>query len=95
MKPILDGIERMGDERLNAPSFRRLCSDLMVDLEPDQVSPEMWARINLTLEKSPAAQRTFHNVPELDGAELYRRLVAPLGKVQPSISRRNGCLFIG
>ena len=34
-------------------------------------------------------QRTFHNVEELNGAEVYRRLVVPLGLVAPSITRRN------
>ena len=58
-------------------------------LEPEQVSQEMWSWINLTLEKSASAQRTLHNVPVLNGAELYRRLVAPLGQVQPSVQRKN------
>ena len=50
-------------------------------------SQEMWSWINLTLEKSTSAQRTFHNVPELEGAELYRRLVVPLTEVSPTLTR--------
>ena len=89
MKPILDAIESMGDERLSEERFQQMVGGLMVDLEADQVPQELWSWIYMTIEKSTAAQRTFHNVPELNGAELYRRLVAPLGQVQPSVQRKN------
>ena len=83
MKPILDSIERMGDTKITVPYFQWMCGQLMVDLEPGQVGQELWSWLYLTLEKSTSAQRTFHNVEELNGAELYRRLVAPLGNIQP------------
>ncbi len=47
----------------------------MIGFEPDQVSQDMSSWINLTLEKSTAAHSLFHNIPELDGAELYLRPV--------------------
>ena len=89
MKPILDAIEARGDHKVSEDDFQRMCNNLMVDLEADQVSQEMWSWINLTLENPTSAERTLHNVPELNGAELYRRLVAPLGQVQPSVQRKN------
>ena len=70
MKPILDAVEKMGDTRLNEVSFRLLVGNCMSDLEPDQVNRELWSWLSLTLEKSSSAQRTFHNVPELQGAEV-------------------------
>ena len=89
MQPILDAIEERGHKQFAAGDFEVTCADLMISVEPDQVSQVMWSWINLTLEKSTSAQRIFHNCPELDGAEVYPRLVAPLGKVKPSRTRRN------
>ena len=61
---------------------------VMMNLDPIQVSRELWSWINLCLTKSTSARQTFHNVQELNGAEVYRRLVTPLGLTQPSITRR-------
>ena len=62
--------------------------EVMMNLDPIQVSRELWSWINLTLTKSTSARQTFHNVEELNGAEVYRRLVTPLGLTQPSVTRR-------
>ena len=64
-------------------------SDTMIDLDPIQVARELWSWINLTFEHSSSAQRTFHLVEELDGAEVYRQLVGPLGITKASVKRRS------
>ena len=62
MKPILDLIERQGDARIDEHGFRQLMLQVMSDLDADQVSRALWSWLDLTLEKSTSAQRTFHNV---------------------------------
>ena len=56
----------------------------MIDFDPTQAAQELWSWLNMTLEKSATAQRTFDNVEELHGAEVYRRLVVLLGLLAPS-----------
>ena len=63
---------------------------VMIDFDPVHAAQELWSWLNLTLEKSATAP--FHNFEELNGAEVYRRLVVPLGLVAPSITRRNALL---
>jgi hypothetical protein len=64
-------------------------SNTMIDLDPLQVARELWSWISLTLEHSSSAQRTFHLVEELNGAEVYRQLVSPLGITKASVKRRS------
>ena len=89
MKGILDIIEAQGHDKISIPKFAQLLDGAMVALEPAQVSQEMWSWLNLSLESSVSAQRVFHNIEELNGAEVYRALIAPLGKTAPSITRLN------
>ena len=62
---------------------------VMIMIDPVRMSQNRWSWLNLALEKSATAQRTFHNVEELNGAEVYRKLVRPLGIVAPSLTRKN------
>ena len=64
-------------------------SDTMIDLDPLQIARELWSWINLTLEHSSSAQRTFHLVEELNGNEVYRQLDSPLGITKASVKRRS------
>ena len=59
----------------------------MVDFDPIQCSTEMWSWLSLNLGKSAHANRTFSNSQELNGAEVYRRLVTP--QLSTSIILRN------
>ena len=86
---ILDWIEARGKEVITADSLKQMKSDTMIDLDPLQVARELWSWLNLTLEHSSSAQRTFHLVEELNGAEVYRQLVAPLGITKASVKRRS------
>ena len=47
----------------------------------------MWSWLNLTLDKSIHAQRVFSSSEELNGAEVYQRLVTP--QLPTSMIRRN------
>ena len=90
MMPFLTWIENHGKQEIKwvdlQPCARE--SEVMMSLDPLQVAHEMWSWLNLTLEKSSSAQRTFRNVGELNGCEVYRRLVTPLGITKPSVTRR-------
>ena len=63
--------------------------EIMMSLDPMYISRELWSWLNLSLEKSTSAQQTFHNIEELNGAEVYRQLVVPLGVTKASVTRRN------
>ena len=91
MKPFLTWIEARGTRKItegDLTSMRRV-DGVMIDFDPVQAAQELSSWLNPPLEKSATAQRTFHKVEELNGAEVYRRLVVPLGLVAPSITRRN------
>ena len=60
---------------------------VMVDFDPIQCSTEMWSWLDLTLGKSAHANRALSNSAELNGTEVYRRLVTP--QLSTSIIRRN------
>ena len=64
-------------------------SEAMIQLCPVQVARELWSWLNPTLEHSIRAQRTVHNVEELNGTEVYRAQVNPLGVTKCSVTRRN------
>ena len=86
---ILGWIEARGKAVITAAYPKQMQSDTMIDLDPLQVARELWSWINLTLEHSRSAQRTFHFVEELNGAEVYRQLVGPLGITEASMKRRS------
>ena len=88
MKPFLSWIEGRGHSPITAADLE---SDLglMMTLDPMHISRELWSWLNLSLEKSASAQQTFHNIEELNGAEVYRQLVVPLGVTKASVTRRN------
>ena len=90
MMPFLTWIESHGKREIKWDDLQRCAreSEVMMSLDPLQVAHEMWSWLNLTLEKSSSAQRTFRNVGELNGCEVYRRLVTPLGITKPSVTRR-------
>ena len=90
MQPFLTWIENHGKQEIKWTDLQRCArdSEVMMSLDPLQVAHEMWSWLNLTLEKSSSAQRIFHNVGELNGCEVYRRLVTPLGITKPSVTRR-------
>ena len=79
--PFLNWVEAQGKQVITEDALQDLVpsGQIMMNLCPIQVSRELWSWINLCLEKSTSAQQTFHNVPELNGAEVYRRLVTPQG----------------
>ena len=81
MKPFLKRIEARGTRKITEGDLTSMRRDdgVMIDFDPVQAAQELWSWLNLTLEKSATASRTFHNVEELNWAELYRRLVCPLG----------------
>ena len=87
VKPFLDWIEARGSRKIQQEDLDPRAMGIMVDFDTLQCSREMWNFLNLCLGKSSHAQRTFNNVEELNGAEVYRRLVVPLSTT--SIIRRN------
>ena len=89
MALILDWIEARGKEVIIADSPKQMQSDTMIGLDPIQVARELWSWIHLTLEHPSSAQRTFHLVQELNGAEVYRQMVSPLGITKASLKRRS------
>ena len=88
--PFLNWVEAQGKQVITEETLQNLVpsGEIMMNLCPIQVARELWSWINLCLEKSTSAQQAFHNVPELNGAEVYRRLVTPLGLTKPSVTRR-------
>ena len=88
MMPFLTWIEGRGHSPITAADLE-LDNGLMMTLDPMQISRELWSWLNLSLEKSTSAQQTFHNIEELNGAEVYRQLVVPLGVTKASVTRRN------
>ena len=88
MMPFLTWIEGRGHSPITAADLE-LDQGLMMTLDPMQISRELWSWLNLSLEKSTSAQQTFHNIEELNGAEVYRQLVVPLGVTKASVTRRN------
>ena len=86
---ILDWIEARGKDVITAASLKQMQADTMIDLDPLQVDREFWSWIILAPEHSSSAQRTFHLVEELNGAEVYRQLVSPLGITKASVKRRS------
>ena len=88
MQAYLNWIESRGDEVITNESIR--LSDAMSDIrtfDPVQVSNELWSWLNITLGNNVHANRQFNLAGELNGAEAYRRLVAP--QVVNSLIRRN------
>ena len=94
MGTFLDWIENRGNQVITYDDLRHLSSEhsggdgLMMSMDPIGASKELWSWLNLSLEKSTKAQQTFRSVAELNGAEVYRKLVVPLGKSKPSVTRR-------
>ena len=86
---ILYWIEARGKAVITPDSLKHKRSATMIDLDPLQVARELWSWLNLTLEHSSSAQRTFHLVEELNGAEIYCQLVSPLGITKASVKRRS------
>ena len=74
---------------ISAADLKQMQSDTMIDLDPLQVARELWSWINLTLEHSSSAQRTFQFVEELNGAEVNRQLVIALAITKASVKRRS------
>ena len=89
MAPILNWCEARGKAPITSASLTEMAKEAMIQLCPVQAARELWSWINLTLEHSTSAQRTFHNVEELNGLEVYRALVTPLGVTKCSQTRRN------
>jgi hypothetical protein len=89
MAPVLNWCEARGKEPITSASLTLLAKEAMIQVCPLQVARELWSWLNLTLEHSTSAQRTFHNVEELNGLEVYRALVTPLGVTKCSQTRRN------
>ena len=88
MQAYLNWIESQGDEVITNDSIRM--SSAMSDIrsfDPIQVSNELWSWLNITLGNNVHANRQFNLAGELNGAEAYRRLVAP--QVVNSLIRRN------
>ena len=86
---ILGRIEARGREVIIELALKQMQEDTMIDLDPLHVARDLWSWLNLTWEKSSSAQRTFHNVQELNGTEVYRRLIAPLGVTKCRVTRRS------
>ena len=89
MAPILNWFEARGKVPITGASLTEMAKEAMIQFCPVQAARELWSWIHLTLEHSTSAQRTFHNVEELNGLEVYRALVTPLGVTKCSQTRRN------
>ena len=86
---ILDWVEARGKEVITEAPLKEMQEATMIELDSLQVARELWSWLNLTREHSSSVQRTFHHVQDLNGAEVYRRLVTPLGVTTCSVTRRS------
>ena len=88
MKAFLNWIEGQGHNVITDRALREssaMCD--VISFDPVQVSQELWSWLNMTLGKSSHANRQFNLTEELNGADAYRRLVAP--QTTTSIIKRN------
>ena len=94
MGTFLDWIEGRGNDAITYTDLQSLSSGhsggdgLMMTMDPVGAAKELWSWLNLTLTESTRAQQTFRSVAELNGAEVYRKLVVPLGTSKPAYRQR-------
>ena len=87
VKSSLDWVEAQGNKKISCDYLKGSSRAMMIDFDPAQCSHELWSWLSPTLGKSAHANRTFHNVDKLNGAEVYRRLTVPT--TSTSVLRRN------
>ena len=78
MKTFLGWIEAHSDEEITEEEFIAVRDKhaLMIDIDIVDASRQMWAYLNINLQRSRI--ETFRNVAMLNGAEAWRRIVSPI-----------------